>query len=125
MVDPYDDEELIQNQDFIIRKISEQYIVPNGSGGHKISTMAFSPSSLDKGGGMSVDLLAMIEDAGIDAVEHVTCPVFFASLKFQAAVAREADLMVGYEAEDDNPYHGEVWSKKDNRSFTKSQKKKL
>jgi hypothetical protein len=70
--------------------------------------MAFKPSS-GANGGMSVDLEALMLEAGLDVQEYVTRPRWIGSLVVSAGAARSAGLLVGYAPLEDNPYHGEVW----------------
>lgn len=126
-MEPYDDKN-IRNFDFLIRRINPNYHVVHDKniGCKRISTKAFSPSS---NGGMSVDILALMEKAGIDAKKYVTTPIFTGSVKFQAGCARNVGLLVGRnpieEGENANPYHGDVWRKNKSYRFTKSQLKSL
>ena len=108
MVVPYDDPN-IGNEEVLIRRINfEQHVVPDENpGGQRISSKANSPSP-EPNGGMSVDILGLMESDGIDSKEFVTTPVFTGSVAFKANVARDLDLLVGSEPIKDNPYHGEV-----------------
>lgn len=103
------DHEGIHAQDGIIRRIPEQHIVFDEKvGGKRISSMAFRCSS-GANGGMSVDLEQQIEEAGLDAREFVTNPLWIGSVRFVAGQLRTEGLLVGYDPIDTNPYHGEVW----------------
>ena len=123
-VAPYDEQQ-IDNDDTIIRRISAEYIVPDANtGGERLSSKAFSASS-GENGGMSVDLLPLMIEAGEDAEEFVTTPVFTGSVQFPAGAARKAGLWVGYEPLPDNAYHGEVWRSPAGGRFTGGQTKAL
>lgn len=131
-VDPYD-EPTIEHDDIIIRRVNrDQHVVRDEiTGTLRTSSKLFSPSS-GLNGGMSVDLLKLIEADGLNAQEYVTTPVFTGSVQFAAHAVRAAGLRVGYDpikdlaGVQDNPYHGEVWGpvQKPNR-FTQGQKRAL
>lgn len=131
-VEPYDDFE-IDDDDPIIRRVDpDQHLVRDeNSGEMRISSKLFSPSSGPLGG-MSVDLLRLIEEAGLHAQDFVTTPVFRGSISFSAGSVREAGLrvgrnpLVGIAGVPDNPFHGEVWGPpaRPNR-FTNTQKRAI
>jgi hypothetical protein len=123
--EPYDEPE-IENNDVIIRRVNPaQHVVPDETTGKlRTSSKLFSPSSGPKGG-MSVDLLRLMEAGGINAREFVTTPVFTGSVCFSADAARTAGLRVGYDPVEGNPYHGEVWGSERQSSFTRPQKRLL
>lgn len=133
-VEPYDEPE-IEGKDIIIRRVNPtQHVVPDeNTGGRRTSSKLFNPSSEPKGkGGMSVDILKLIAEAGLDAEEFVTTPVYTGSVCFKAEAARMAGLRIGYDpikdvaGVEDNPYHGEVWGPNDRPNrFTRAQKKAL
>jgi hypothetical protein len=102
-----------------IRRISENFIVPDGSGGRRISSMAFRPSS-GVNGGMSVDLESFILESGQDPRAFVTTPLWRGSVCFQVGVLRGEGLQVGYHPMDGNKFHGEVWG-----ATKRSQQKRL
>lgn len=130
--EPYD-EQAIDNGDVIIRRVNfRQHVVRDEiTGTLRTSSKLFSPSSGPRGG-MSVDLLKLIEADGVDAKEFVTTPVFTGAVQFTAQAVRAAMLRVGYHpindipGQPDNPYHGEVWGpvQKPNK-FTHGQKRSL
>lgn len=60
------------------------------------------------GGGMSVDLQRLIEEAGLDAKTFVISPPWIGAVRFTACAIRAEGLKVGYDPTADNPYHGEV-----------------
>ena len=115
------DHEGIGSTDRIIRRISEQYFVPDekANSGVRVSSMAFQAST-EGNRGMSVDLERSILEAGLDAPRFVTNPPFIGSVWFQAAFLRSEALKVGYDPLDDNAHHGEVWG-----SFTKGRRSRL
>lgn len=112
------DHEGITPNDGIIRRISEQQII-SVNGKRKISSMAFKASS-GVNAGMSVDLQALIEEAGIDPHEYVTTPRWIGSVRFEAGSLRQAGFRIGYHPLPENPYHGEVRG-----DFTKAQQHRL
>jgi len=131
-VEPYD-EPAIENDDVIIRRVNrDQHVVRDEiTGTLRTSSKLFSPSS-GLNGGMSVDLLKLIEADGLNVQEYVTTPVFTGSVQFAAHAVRTAGLRVGYDpikdmpGVPDNPYHGEVWGSPQNpRKFTTTQKRAL
>lgn len=129
---PYDEEEILAD-DVVIRRVNpQQHLVRDEiSGTMRISSKLFSPSS-GVYGGMSVDLLKLMEEASVDARQFVTTPVFTGSVQFCAATARRVTLRIGYDpiinrpSLEDNPYHGEVWGPEERPDrFTNAQKKAL
>lgn len=132
-VEPYD-EALILNEDSIIRRVNpNQHVVPDGNGGKRISSKLFTASS-GTNGGMSVDILKLIEDAGVNAQQFVQTPEYTGAVVFPASAARDAKLIIGFDpiiddaAFPENPYHGQVWSIGDEgktRNLTGSQKRAL
>jgi hypothetical protein len=131
LVEPYD-EKNISRQDRIIRRINvKEHVIWDGNRQrNRISSKLYNKSSglLD---GMSVDIEALILADGVDPVDHVTTPVFTASVFFSAGDVRALGLIIGYEpvadveGQPDNPYHGEVWLTTQRKSFTRAQKKGL
>lgn len=114
------DHDGINVADGIIRRISPQHLIyDEKSGGMKISSAAFNPSS-GPNGGMSVDLQAQIEEAGLSATQYVTSPPWLGSVRFTAGSLRAEGYQVGFDPLADNPYHGEVWG-----LFTKSRQRRL
>lgn len=113
-VAPYDDEE-IDDGDRLVRRVNPRHhVVPDGNtGGERLSTKLFSPSS-DPDGGMSVNLLEPMISDEIDFEEFLKQPPYIAAVQFRAEVARQNRMMVGKDPIDDedkpNPYHGQVWS---------------
>jgi hypothetical protein len=124
-MDPYDEDQ-INGEDKIIRRINpDQHVVWDDTRKCKrISTKAFSPSS-KKNGGMSVDIEALILQAGKDPQEYVITPVFIGAVSFSADSARDLGLLVGYDPIPKNEYHGEVWGRNKPNRFSRSQKRGL
>lgn len=131
MVDPYD-EPNIGVDDTIIRRIDpEQHGAwDDDRKCNRISSKAFKSSSIPPYG-MSVDVLALMQAAGVNPREFVTTPKFRGSVAFTAGSLRSAGLLVGYdplEATVDceaNPYHGEVWGNPRPDRFTKPQERAM
>lgn len=116
---PHDHVGILQD-DWVIRRIPEKQVIFDPKiNGKRISSMAFTPSS-GINGGMSVDLQKQIEEAGRDAREFVTSPVWIGSVRFQVGQLRAEEFKVGYDPSKRNLHHGEVWG-----NFTASKKQKL
>lgn len=106
--------------DGIIRRVSEHHVVTDEkTGGKRLSSMAFKPST-GENAGMSVDLQAQIEEAGFDARAYVTTPRWVGSVRFRAGDLRSENFQVGYDPVPDNPHHGEVWG-----TFSRAQQRRL
>jgi hypothetical protein len=127
------DNPAISNEEILIRRINpREHVVPDGNrGGFRISSKAFSSSSTSPYG-MSVDVLGLMQQAGINPQEFVTTPKYSASVKFSVGAARTVGLWVGYDPLEEsdstaaNPYHAEVWSYPDPaRPFKGSQQNAL
>lgn len=125
IVEPHDHPE-IADQDGVIRRISELWIMTTKDGNRRISSMAFKASSGEKAG-MSVDLEALIVAGGEDAKLFVTSPRWMGSVIFTAGALRAEGFVVGYHPLEEqppdiaaNPYHGEVWG-----DFHKSKQRRL
>ena len=118
-VKPHDHAGILRD-DGILRRVSEHFIVDDPkTGGRRLSTMAFEASN-GPNAGMSVDLQAQIEEAGLDPIQYVTTPQWVGSVRFTAAALRAEEFLVGFDPIPENPHHGEVWGK-----FSKSKKKRL
>lgn len=109
---PHDHSE-IENDDEVIRRISERQITQDKNGNRRISSIAYKDAA--KKSGMSVDFKQLIEKDGLDPREYVTTPRWTGSVLFKVSDLRQKDFMVGYDPieppnPDPNPYHGEVWS---------------
>ena len=108
-VTPYDDPD-ISNESYVIRYIPSGALCPDQHGGRRLSSGAFSKSSkkLDPHQGMSVDLLDAMEADGVQprdraGEDHV------AIVKLNVGSLRALGLTIGYDPQDENPYHTEVW----------------
>ena len=66
---PHDHPE-ISSDNGVIRRISDQWIVEESDGRKRLSSIAFNPSS-GPNGGMSIDLQAQIEEAGLNCREFL------------------------------------------------------
>lgn len=99
----------ICDSDGVIRRISPQHLVYDEKiGGKRISSLAFQPSTGDRGG-MAIDLQRLIEEAGLDARAFVSSPPWIGAVRFTAQALRGEGLDVGFHPLPENPYHGEVW----------------
>ena len=100
----------VGDTDRAIRRISAEHIVTDekAATGKRISRMAFQTST-EGNRGMSVDLEALILEAGLDARRFVTTPKYTGSVSLPVGTLRAETLMVGYDPLPNNPYHGEVW----------------
>lgn len=114
---PHDHPDIL-NSDEIIRRISEEQLVTVG-GVRRISSIAFQPSG-GANGGMSIDVRASIEEAGLNAKQFVTTPKWIGSVVLYASVPRDQGLLVGYDPIPGNDHHGEVWGQ-----FSKGKSKAL
>ncbi len=101
----------IEAGDGVLRRVSPLFMVDDPKvQGKRLSTQAFRPSN--NGGGMSVDLQRLIEEAGLDPKQYVLSPPWVGAVRFKAGALRGVGLMVGYDPLPlDNPYHGEVWGR--------------
>lgn len=111
----------IVNDDHVIRRINKEWIIddPKVPGGKRITSVALEPSS-GPNGGLSIDLKRQIEEAGYDAKQWVSTPKFTGSIILRTGDLRSENFMVGYDPQDGNPYHGEVWGQ-----FSRGRKKKV
>ncbi|KJS16002.1 MAG: hypothetical protein VR78_08085 [Hoeflea sp. BRH_c9] len=116
----------IANSDGIIRRVSEKQVVTDKFGNRVLSSYVFKASSSGAYPGKSVDLEALIMEAGIDPKVFVTTPRWCGSIRYTAGLLRGLGLQVGFEPLEEehphpaNPYHGEVWG-----DFNKEQQKQL
>jgi hypothetical protein len=130
-VEPYDDDEIGDGDRIARRIIPEQHVVPDqNTGRSRISTKLMRPSSAEQGGGMSVDLLELMQSAGVRPEEFLLDPPFAAAVAFPAEAARALRLMIGKDPIEDsekpNPYHGEIWARDgDPNKFSRRQSKAL
>ena len=124
-VQPYDEQDL-SDEDKLIRRVNPQHhlVHDENTGQMRTSSKLFSPSSASDGG-MSVDVLKLIEQHGVDAKEFVTTPDYTGSVIFPVEAARNTGLRVGYEPIENNPYHAEVWGNSKPNRFSRSQKREM
>jgi len=107
------DHQGIKGDDGVIRRISPHFLVDDPkAGGKRLSTMAFQTSS-GPDGGMSVDLQALIEAAGLDAKVYVISPPWIGAVRFTAGDLRRENLIVGFDPrpEENLPFHGQAWGR--------------
>ncbi|MCC6598055.1 MAG: hypothetical protein IT559_04640 [Alphaproteobacteria bacterium] len=111
---PHDHDEIL-NDDFVIRRISEQQIATDSATGQrKVSSLAFKASS-GENESMSVDIEKLIVAAGLKPEEYVTTPRWVGSIRIQVAPIRTTNCSVGFDPlpenspHPENPYHGGVW----------------
>lgn len=106
--------------DGVIRRISPHHLIYDAKiQGKRPSSMAFKPSTGERGG-MSVDLQNLIGEAGLDPKTYVMSPPWIGAVCFTAGQLRAEGLTVGYDPVADNPYHGQVWG-----TFSKQVQKRL
>ena len=85
-----------------------QQTVTDATGQRRLTTLAYKQSA-GVNSGMSIDIEAAIRAAGVDPVLHVTSPRWLASIAFNVSEVRTQKLQVGYDPEEGNLFHGEVW----------------
>jgi hypothetical protein len=107
---PHDHAE-IEGNERLIRRISDQWIVPSKNGGKRLSSAALEPSSVEQDPycGLSIDLEALILADNKDPKAHVTNPAQPGSIAFAARNFRDRHFLVGYDPTPANDYHGQVW----------------
>ena len=114
------DHDGIDAEDLVIRRVSAEMTVFDAKiGGKRLSSMLFRKSS-GVNGGMSIDLKRQIEEAGVDAKQWVTSPIWIGSITLGVGALRVDGFQVGYDPVPDNPYHGGVWGQ-----FSKPQQRRL
>lgn len=109
-VEPYDDPD-ISDEAYVVRYIPSQGLAPDGHGGRRLSSGAFSPTSKgrDPHRGMSVDLLEPMLNGGLPMSGHRT-PLHEAVVKLRVGGLRSLGLKVGKDpVPGRNPYHTSVW----------------
>lgn len=122
---PFDDQNILDDDNLIRRINLDQHTTTDQDTGRKrISTKAFSNSSLERGGGMSVDVENQIIALGLEPKKYVTDPPFLASVYMKAKLVRDNGLIVGSTPTKENPCHADVWSPGPSK-FTRGQQKKL
>jgi hypothetical protein len=119
-VKPYDDKS-ISGEVRLVRYIHRRWLVPDGTGGRRLSKAAFSPSSEERDPyrGMSTEILDLILSDGLSPTERKPQD-HEAIVKLKVEDLRSLGLMVGHDPINDvNPYHASVWG------VTKSLQKRL
>lgn len=108
-ITPYDDPDIL-DKDSLLRRIHPTHIVPNkNAGGHRLSSMAFSESSTDPPGGMSVDVEPWMLASGVNPCSKLE--EGFSMARLIAGDMRNLRFRVGQTpTEDNNPYHADVWN---------------
>ncbi len=109
-VTPYDDPEIPDDAD-VVRYVPSEGLAPDGHGGRRLSTGAFSPSSRDRDPyrGMSVDLLAPMLKDGLPMSGRKTSD-HEGVVKLKVGALRSLGLEIGKDpVPGSNPYHCAVW----------------
>jgi hypothetical protein len=117
---PHDHEE-IGDDWIVIRRIYAGWLKESTDGLIGVSTASFTESS-EPPRGMSIDILNLIDEAGIDASAHVTgLPNHPYAVSFRAGDLRAMGLKIGFDPLKErqpfpaNPFHGEVWGIRNSR----------
>lgn len=116
---PYDDPE-IPDDAYVVRYVTSQWLAPDGRGGRRLSTGAFSPTSKNRDPyrGMSVDLLEPMLKDGLPMSGRMTSS-HEGVVKLRVGALRTLGLQVGHDPLPDNPYHTAIWE------VTKRNKKEI
>jgi hypothetical protein len=111
---PHDHDE-IGDDWIVIRRIHFGWLKEANDGAIGLTTASFTESS-EPPRGMSVDILNLIEEAGVDAKDHVTgMPNHPYAVTLRVGDLRAMGLKVGFHPLQErppfpaNPFHGEVW----------------
>lgn len=116
---PFDDK-TISDGAFLIRKINPDYhLKKDGKGGLRLSSGAFSASSIGSLG-MSVEILDDLEAADVDLANWLLRPPYLAAVKFCAGLVRQRGYWVGRTPLPNNPYHADVWKPEMGGRFSRS-----
>jgi hypothetical protein len=109
------DHEGIGDDWIVIRRIYVGWLKDSTDGLIGVSTASFTESS-EPPRGMSIDILNLIDDAGIDAKAYVTSLTNYPyAASFRVGDLRALGLKVGFDPLKErapypaNPFHGEVW----------------
>lgn len=113
---PHDHRE-IHDGDHLIRHIMPNEMVPDGDGGKRLSSAAFSEST---GGGMSVDIESWIIADGLPALHYINGPSKGAA-RLNVGALRKLGLKVGWDPDHGHVHHGAVWGIKNQGSRRKIQ----
>lgn len=102
----------------VIRRIQSVWLKDVTDGQIGLTTASFTESS-EPPGGMSIDILNLLEQAGLDAPSYVTQhPNRPYAVRFRVGDLRALGLQVGFDPLEEqppfpaNPFHGEVWGTK-------------
>jgi hypothetical protein len=111
---PHDHEE-IGDDWIVIRRVYADWLKHSADDTIGVSTASFTESS-EPPRGMSIDILNLIEDAGLDAKAYVTSSSNYPyAVSFRVGDLRAMGLKVGFDPLKErapfpaNPFHGEVW----------------
>jgi len=105
---PHDDPD-IGDDDGLLRRIDPDYHVVEDKnlGCHRLSSMAFSETSVPNGG-MSIDLEQLMQADGHDPLDGLD--EGWGLVRLIAGQLRQQNCLVGSDPLPTNPYHGEVWN---------------
>lgn len=109
-VKPYDDKS-ISSEARLVRYVHRCWLVPDGTGGRRLSKGAFSPSSEERDPyrGMSTEILELMLNDGLSPTERKPQD-HEAVVTLNVEALRSLGLMVGHDPIDEvNPYHAGVW----------------
>ena len=113
---PHDHPDLT-GENRVIRRISDEYVVPDGAGGQRISSGVFKHDPLQ--GHLSLDSEKCILATEADPVRYVTSPVWVGALVISVEGFRavnqpkkpEETWKIGMLPVDGNPCHAGAWGK--------------
>lgn len=113
---PHDHPELA-GANRIIRRVSGEYVVPDGNGGQRLSSAVFKHDP--RQGHLSIDSEKCILDAQKDPGAYVTSPVWTGALVISVGRVREVNKpkkpeetwKIGMVHVDHNPCHAGIWGK--------------
>ena len=95
----------ISDDHYVIRHTNPNDLCPDGAGGSRLASGAFSESSE---GGMSVDIEDWAVADGLDSLHYVTDPTNGA-VRIRVGELRKQGFQVGWHPDDAHPHHGLVW----------------
>jgi len=95
----------ILDESYVIRHTVPNDLVPNETGGKRVSSGAYSRSD---DGGMSVDIEDWMIRDGLNPLHYVKDPAHGAT-RLRVGDLRQMGLMVGWDPKAENPHHGSVW----------------
>lgn len=109
---PYNDPDIDDDQ-MLIRRVSNHALQPNSDGSRRVSSAGFSPTSRTRDFycGMSVDLLSDLLAIGIDPADSSYHPEFEVIMSLKVGEVRQAgpEFLVGHDPKPSNPAHCNVW----------------